>query len=61
MALTISRYGEVSPTEIHSNGVAVSSPIYIILTTEKRNDLSIHLRIAHSSPFLLISLPTYLV
>ena len=39
MALTISRYGEVSPTEIHSRGIAVSTPIYITLTTDQRKAL----------------------
>ena len=39
MALTISRYGEVSPTEIHSSGVAVSTPIYITLTSDQRKAL----------------------
>ena len=39
MALTISRYGEVSPTEIHSSGIAVSTPIYITLTSDQRKAL----------------------
>ena len=33
--MTISRYGEVSPTEIHSSGIAVSTPIYITLTSDQ--------------------------
>ena len=39
MELTISRYGEVSPTEIHSSGIAVSTPIYITLTSDQRKAL----------------------
>ena len=39
MELTISRYGEVSPTEIHSSGIAVSTPIYIRLTSDQRQAL----------------------
>ena len=39
MALTVSRYGEVSPREIHSTGIAVSTPIYITLTSDQRKAL----------------------
>ena len=36
MALTVNRYGDKSPTSIQANGIAVSTPIYISLTSEQR-------------------------
>ena len=39
MTLTRNRYQQVTPTAIHSNGVAVSVPIYIALTRDQNKQL----------------------
>ena len=39
MELQINRYGETTPTAIQSNGVAISTPIYIQLTKEQNKTI----------------------
>ena len=39
MELQVNRYGETTPTAIQSNGVAISTPIYIQLTKEQNKTI----------------------
>ena len=39
MELMVNRYGEKTPTAIQSNGVAISTPIYIQLTKEQNKTI----------------------
>ena len=39
MELMVNRYGETTPTAIQSNGVAISTPIYIQLTKEQNKTI----------------------
>ena len=48
MQLQINRYGETTPTAIHSNGVAISTPIYIQLTKEQNKTILNAIRTAIS-------------
>ena len=48
MELQINRYGETTPTAIQSNGVAISTPIYIQLTKEQNKTILNAIRTAIS-------------
>ena len=48
MELQINRYGEATPTAIQSNGVAISTPIYIQLTKEQNKTILNAIRTAIS-------------
>lgn len=48
MELQINRYGEMTPTAIQSNGVAISTPIYIQLTKEQNKAILNAIRTAIS-------------
>ena len=48
MELQVNRYGETTPTAIQSNGVAISTPIYIQLTKEQNKTILNAIRTAIS-------------
>ena len=48
MELIVNRYGETTPTAIQSNGVAISTPIYIQLTKEQNKTILNAIRTAIS-------------
>ena len=48
MELVVNRYGETTPTAIQSNGVAISTPIYIQLTKEQNKTILNAIRTAIS-------------
>lgn len=48
MELQINRYGETTPTAIQSNGVVISTPIYIQLTKEQNKTILNAIRTAIS-------------
>ena len=48
MELIVNRYGETTPTAIQSNGVAISTPIYIQLTKEQNKTILNTIRTAIS-------------
>ena len=48
MELQVNRYGETTPTAIQSNGVAISTPIYIQLTKEQNKTILNAIRAAIS-------------
>ena len=56
MELIVNRYGETTPTDIQSNGVAISTPIYIQLTKEQNKTILNAIRTAITRVVMLLCL-----